>query len=178
LKDYGELRNFVVHEYRRDEPVAIPSSQTVERLIAIRNELLSPPKLINLFRKPVETCAPTDPIGVAAKKMHDGVFSQLPIYDGDMMIGLLTAETVARWIASCLAGSVGILEEETVDKVMQYAEETPNHTLMGQSATVFDALAVFDEFFQSGASLDAIILTVSGRNTESPMGIITVADMP
>lgn len=178
LKDFGELRNFVVHEYRRDVPAAIPSLHTVEQLIAIRDELLPPPKLINLFRKRVETCAATDPVGIAAKKMHDGVFSQLPVYDGNMIIGLLTAETVARWLAGCLASGLGILEEETVDKVMQYAEETCNHTLMGQGGTVFDALAAFDEFFQSGASLDAIILTANGRNTEAPIGIVTVADMP
>jgi hypothetical protein len=82
LKDFGELRNFVVHEYRHDTPAAIPSLQTVERLIAIRDELLSPPKLINLFRKRVETCAPTDPVGVAAKKMHAGSSRSSPSMTG------------------------------------------------------------------------------------------------
>ncbi len=45
LKDFGELRNFVVHEYRRDQATATPSSHAVERLQAIRDELVSPPKL-------------------------------------------------------------------------------------------------------------------------------------
>jgi hypothetical protein len=35
LKDFGELRNFVVHEYRRDQPTASPSPHAVERLQAI-----------------------------------------------------------------------------------------------------------------------------------------------
>jgi CBS domain len=96
LKDFGELRNFVVHEYRRDQPTASPSAHAVERLQAIRDELISPPRLIDLFRHQVETCAPTDPVGSAARKMHDGSFSQLPVYEEDRLVGLLTAETVAR----------------------------------------------------------------------------------
>src|SRR6187549_1634272 len=95
LKDFGELRNFVVHEYRRDQPTASPSPHAVERLQAIRDELLSPRRLIDLFSLPVETCSPTDPVGAATRKMHDGSFSQLPVYDGDRLVGLLTAETVA-----------------------------------------------------------------------------------
>jgi CBS domain-containing protein len=145
LKDFGELRNFVVHEYRRDQPTASPSAHAVERLQAIRDELLSPPKLIDLFRPPVETCALTDPVGAAARKMHDGSFSQLPVYEGDRLFGLLTAETVARW----LAGGLGLLEEEAVEIVMRHEEGTHTHVVMGRIATVEDALTAFDEYLRS-----------------------------
>ncbi|MGP0063545.1 MAG: CBS domain-containing protein [Isosphaeraceae bacterium] len=178
LKDFGELRNFVVHEYRRDQPTASPSAHAVERLQAIRDELLSPPSLIDLFRQQVETCAPTDPVGAAARKMHDGSFSQLPVYEGDRLVGLLTAETVARWLASRLAGGMGLLEEEIVEIVMQHEEGTHAYVVMDRHATVEDALTAFDDHLHSGKSLDAIILTHSGRETERPLGIVTVSDMP
>ena len=178
LKDFGELRNFVVHEYRRDQPTASPSAHAVERLQAIRDELLSPPKLIDLFRLQVESCAPTDPVGAAARKMHDGSFSQLPVYEGDRLVGLLTAETVARWLASRLAGGLGLLEEEAVEIVMRHEEGTHAYVVMDRDATVEDALAAFDEHLHSGRSLDAIILTHSGRETERPLGIVTISDMP
>ena len=178
LKDFGELRNFVVHEYRRDQPTASPSAHAVERLQAIRDELLSPPRLIDLFRHQVETCSPTDPVGSAARKMHDGSFSQLPVYEGDRLVGLLTAETVARWLASRLAGGLGLLEEEAVEIVMRHEEGTHAFTVMGREATVEDALAAFDDHLHSGKSLDAIILTHNGRGTERPLGIVTVSDMP
>jgi CBS domain-containing protein len=178
LKDFGELRNFVVHEYRRDQATATPSPHAVERLQAIRDELLSPPKLSGLFRHGVETCAPSDPVGAAAKKMHDGSFSQLPVYDGDRLVGLLTAETVARWLASRLSGGLGLLEEEAVAVVMRHEEGTHAYVVMGHDATVEDALAAFDEHLRSGRALDAIILTHNGKETERPLGIVTVSDMP
>ena len=178
LKDFGELRNFVVHEYRRDQPTASPSAHAVERLQAIRDELLSPPKLIDLFRLQVETCSPTDPVGAAARKMHDGSFSQLPVYEGDRLVGLLTAETIARWLASRLAGGLGLLEEEIVEIVMRHEEGTHAYVVMDRDATVEDALTAFDDHLHSGKSLDAIILTHSGRGTERPLGIVTVSDMP
>ena len=178
LKDFGELRNFVVHEYRRDQPTASPSAHAVERLQAIRDELLSPPRLIDLFRQQVETCAPTDPVGAAARKMHDGSFSQLPVYEGDRLVGLLTAETVARWLASRLAGGLGLLEEESVEVVMRHEEGTHTYVVMDRDATVEDAFTAFDDHLRSGKSLDAIILTHSGGETERPLGIVTVSDMP
>lgn len=178
LKDFGELRNFVVHEYRRDQPTASPSAHAVERLQAIRDELLSPPRLIDLFRHQVEICSPIDPVGAAARKMHDCSFSQLPVYDGDRLVGLLTAETVARWLASRLAGGLGMLEEEAVEIVMRHEEGTHTYIMMARDATVEDALTAFDDHLHSGKSLDAIILTHSGRETERPIGIITVSDMP
>jgi Mg2+ and Co2+ transporter CorA len=75
LKAFGDLRNFLVHEYNSEETVAFPSEQTVVHIEIIRDELLSPAKLTDLFRNPVATCSPADPIGLATKMMHDGSFS-------------------------------------------------------------------------------------------------------
>jgi predicted transcriptional regulator len=178
LKDFGDLRNFVVHEYRLDQATATPSRHAVERLQAIRDELLSPPKLIAEFRRAVATCSPSDPVGAATRKMHDGSFSQLPVYDGDRLVDLLTTETVTRWLASRLAGGLGLLEEEAVASVIRHQEGTHYHEVMGREATVEDALAAFDDHLHSGRTLDAIILTHSGKQTERPIGIVTVSDMP
>jgi predicted transcriptional regulator len=178
LKEFGDLRNFIVHEYRQGDPLAVPSPSTVERLGKIRDELLSPARLLSVCRREVEICAPGDLIGSAARKMYEGSFSQLPVYRGAKLVGLLAAETVARWLANKLAHGEGILEEETVEEVLQHAEDVHQHQLMGQDATVFDALSAFEDLIHSGKVLDAIILTFSGKKTESPVGIVTVSDLP
>jgi len=108
------------HEYKSEQPVAVPSESTVRRIQMIRDELLSPVKLVDLFRPPVEICSPSDPIGVATKKMHDGSFSQLPVYSGNTLMGLLNSETVARWLAAQLADGQGILEERPVEEVVRH----------------------------------------------------------
>jgi hypothetical protein len=86
LKVLGELRNFPVHEYSSQEPLAFPTEPTVQRIQIIRDEFLSPVKLVDLFRHRVEICSPSDPIGVATKTMHDGSFSQLPVYSGNTLV--------------------------------------------------------------------------------------------
>ena len=163
LKTLGELRNFLVHEYKSDQPLAVPSESTVQRIQIIRDELLSPVRLVDLFRPPVEICSPSDPIGVAAKRMLDGSFSQLPVYSGNTLMGLLTSETVARWLAAQLADGQGILEERPVQEVMRHEEGTHSYVVMGRSATIDDALTEFDDYMHAGKVLDAIILTHNGN---------------
>ena len=150
LKTLGELRNFLVHEYKNDQPLAVPSESTVLRIQIIRDELLSPVRLVDLFRPPVEICSPSDPIGVAAKRMLDGSFSQVPVYSGNTLMGLLTSETVARWLAAQLADGQGILEERPVQEVMRHEEGTHSYVVMGRTATVDDALSEFDDHMHAG----------------------------
>jgi predicted transcriptional regulator len=178
LKKLGRLRNFVVHEYSRDKPMTVPTPYTVERIVAIRDELISPPTLHSVSNQPVVICRPTDRVGGAAKKMRDGSYSQLPVYDGTTFVGLLTAETVARWVASNLADGQELLEEEKVEAVMRHQEDPDNHTFLGRTSTVPDGLAAFDDFLCRGKRLDAILVTDQGRPTEQPLGIVTIHDIP
>src|SRR5262249_15616366 len=94
------------------------------------------------------------------------------------ILGLLTADTVARWLATRLEGGIGILDEESVEKVLRHQEKSRNYILMSRVGTVYDALEQFDKSFHSGESIDAIIMTDNGRPTEAPIGIVTVSDMP
>lgn len=178
LKDLNRFRNYVVHQHRRHKPLAVPTAEAVEQITAIRNELLSPPSLLSLAAKPVEQCCPTDPLGCSVKKMHDGVFSQLPVYDGQKCLGLLTAETIARWLANHLGDGAGLVEEKSIADVMKHQEDHDNHTFLSRTATVADGLAAFDDFLCRGKRLEAILITQNGRPAEALLGIVTIYDIP
>ena len=179
LKDLNRLRNVFVHHYSREKPIAVPTTHAVEQITAIRDELISPPSLYSLAAKPVEQCSPTDPLGCCVKKMHDGVFSQLPIYDGDKYFGLLTAETIARWLATEFVGDwKGIVDEKSVAEVIQHQEDSENVQFLPRTATVADGLAAFDDFLHRGKRLEAILITNTGRPTETLLGIVTINDIP
>ena len=109
--------------------------------------------------------------------MHDNSFSQLPVHDGEKLVGLLTGETIARWLAARLDGGVGILEEEPVRKVLEH-QEAAGYVLVAQAATVFDGLKAFDQSLRSGTALQAVIVTANGQATETPLGIVTPSDIP
>lgn len=178
LKLFGNLRNFIIHRYKHENPVAVPSDNAVERLAQIASALTSPPKLIDQATRDVVDCCPSDPVGVAAKKMYEGGFSQLPVCDGRVIHAILTSDTVARWLAVQLASGLGMLEEQTVAEVLRSADPTRTYKLMGRETTIDTALEQFDEHLRRGQSLEAIILTDKGKAGEVPLGIATIADVP
>jgi CBS domain-containing protein len=176
LKSLGNLRNLLVHDHEHHKEVAVPTERTVRGLEALAEALTSPPPLLTVAIKPV-TCRPSDPVGAAARVMHDNSFSQLPVHDGERLVGLLTGETIARWLAARLDGGVGILEEESVANVLEY-QEAAGYVLVAQAATVFDGLMAFDQALRSGTALQAVIVTANGKPTDIPLGIITSCDIP
>jgi len=178
LRRLARLRNLIAHNYSRDEPLAIPTDHSVEQISSIRVQFLSPPLLLSVAASPVETCHLSDVLGTSVKKMHKGVFSQLPIYDGDVFEGLLTAETVVRWLASNLGGGVGLVEEKPVSEVIRHQEDPENNAFLKRTSTVEEGLSAFERFFVRGKRLEAILITQTGRKTEKPLGIVTIHDIP
>jgi predicted transcriptional regulator len=177
LKSLGHLRNLLVHDHEHSKEVAVPTERTVRGLEALEKTITSPPPLLTVAVKPVRTCRPSDRVGAAARVMHDNSFSQLPVLDGEKLVGLLTGETIARWLAARLDGGVGILEEEPVGKVLEH-QEAAGYVLVAQAATVFDGLKAFDQALRSGTALQAVIVTANGKATETPLGIVTPSDIP
>jgi predicted transcriptional regulator len=177
LKTLGNLRNWLVHDHEHGNELAVPTEHTVRGVEALAAALTSPPLLLAVASKSVHSCRPSDPVGAAARVMHDNSFSQLPVHDGEKLVGLLTGETIARWLAARLDGGVGILEEEPVGKVLEH-QEAAGYVLVAQAATVFDGLKAFDEALRSGTALQAVIVTTNALATETPLGIVTPADIP
>lgn len=178
LKYVGNLRNLLVHDHEHAKEVAIPTERTVRGVETLAETITSPAPLLSVASKAVHSCRPADPIGAATRVMHDNSFSQLPVHDGEKLVGLLTGETIARWLAARLEGGVGILEEEPVEKVLRHQEMVKGYVLVAQTATVFDGLKEFDLSFHSGTALQAVIVTANGKAKETPLGIVTPSDIP
>ena len=53
LKEYGDLRNAIIHSYRNDEIIATPHLKAVEEMETIRDRLLNPPRIHPLFARDV-----------------------------------------------------------------------------------------------------------------------------
>jgi predicted transcriptional regulator len=179
LKRFARLRNLITHNYSLDKPLAIPSTYSVERLENLAQLLPSPPLLLSFAARPVEQCRSTDPLGRCVKKMYAGSFSQLPIFDDGSYLGLLTTETIARWLATFLTGDgKGMVHEQTVAEVMTHEEDREHVAFLRRTATVTQGLATFDHFQSRGKRLDAILITNQGVPTEPLLGIVTIYDIP
>lgn len=178
LRDLNRFRNFVVHDFRRNQALAAPTVHAVRLITAIRDELVSPKPLLAFAATPVEHCQLTDPVGISVRKMTNRSFSQLPICASGKCLGLLTAGTVARWLSNDLQSGVGLVEEKTVGEILRFQEDPENHTFLGRKATADDGLTAFEDFHAKGKRLEAILITDRGQATESLLGIVTVHDIP
>jgi predicted transcriptional regulator len=186
--DHRQMPPIVKHDWDRETRRTFRQYQVYESLfdtlraqnppiIRFADLITSPPPLLSVASKSVHSCRPSDPVGAAARVMHDNSFSQLPVQDSEKLVGLLTGETIARWLAVRLGGGDGILEEEPVGKVLEH-QEAVGYILVGKAATVFDGLKEFDHSLHSGTSLQAIIVTANGKASETPLGIVTPSDIP
>lgn len=178
LREFADLRNAIVHERGGGYVIAEPHQETVDRLEEIEQFISRPPTVESLGSMPVMTCSPSDPIGKAARAMLEGKFSQLPVYDHEKCIGLLTSETIARWIATKFQPDLDILEEARVEQVLCYGEEDSVHQFVSRKTPIADVVTLFDKTAHSGKSLDAVIITHSGKPDQRPLHILTVYDLP
>ncbi|HKM38807.1 MAG TPA: CBS domain-containing protein [bacterium] len=179
LREFADLRNAIVHERCNGEPIAEPHQNTVKQIEKIRDQLIAPPTVEPLFFRKVVWCTPSDPMGKVSKIMFKNSFSQIPIYKKGQCCGLLTTETITRWLAHRLQlADTAALENESVEVVARYCEYKDNYVIASRKATLFEALDCFDGFAKRGRNLDALIITASGESDEKPLGIITVFDLP
>ena len=110
--------------------------------------------------------------------MYKGGFSQVPVYDDGRFLGLLTAETITRWLGANLSNGIGLVEEVSVGEVLGFTEDPDHWKLVSRRRPVLEVLEMFEASATSGKSLDAVIMTKTGDRTEAPVGILTAFDIP
>lgn len=179
LKEYGDLRNALVHERGDGHALAEPYEETVQRIEDIRRLLERPPFALDVVHVArVATCTPSQLVGEVAGMMLAGSFSQLPVYEDGRLTALLTAETIARWLGANLRTGIGLVEEEPVAALLRFTEDPDNFQLVPRTTTVFDVLALFDDYAHRGKYLDAILISQNGKATEALLSILTTFDIP
>lgn len=179
LKEFGDLRNAIVHERTDCHVIAEPNVRAVTDIKRIEGAILDPPLVVPMFQLLVRTRRECESVGKAVTDMRTGSFSQLPILSNDnRLVAVLTSETVARWLASEFTNDLVSLLDTKIESVIPHAEDTDHYCILSRSATLFDALAKFEEFASRGKDLDAVIITNDGKPDQKLLGIITVYDLP
>src|SRR5690606_37338215 len=108
----SELRNTLTHGQRvNNYPLAEPTDAAVAAIRRLRNEMLNPPMVLAILKrdKPV-TASPDESVRRVLDVMYENDFSQVPVYERDVYQGLLTTNTVARWVADQMRRHEGLAE--------------------------------------------------------------------
>ncbi len=179
LKEYGELRNAIVHNNRGESYViAEPNIAAVQSIEKICDLIKKPPVVFPLFIINVLSFDINDSIGNAVKEMTEKIFSQIPIISSGQFKALLTTNTISRWLGSNVDNDIFSLKETTIGQVLGFTEDPDNIRFVSKNTTLFNALESFDDFERRGKRLDALLITDSGNKNEKIIGIITIYDFP
>jgi predicted transcriptional regulator len=126
----------------------------------------------------VMTAEADEHIGPVVERMYERAYSQVPVYRGKNLVGLLTADAVARWLGSVQGRYRQSTERTTVAEVLGLAESGQPFELVRHDATVQEVLALFDQAMEAGTPLGAVLVTRDAAATGKPLGIVVVADLP
>jgi|688.fasta_scaffold40161_2 predicted transcriptional regulator len=122
---------------------------------------------------------PTDQLRTVLIQMATGDFSQVPAYDGEKLLGLLTAEHLLMYIASSLKSDPDPIV--LIDLSIKVADVVGAITPCPRFSVETSPAAILEAFRESeigGNPLTAVIITQHGRADEKPLAIISAADLP
>jgi len=175
-----DLRNALTHGQRlNDEPLAEPTEAAVSAIRRLRGELLGPKLVLAVLKRrdrPV-TVAPGESVRRALDTMYENDFSQVPVYDGSTYVGLLTTNTVARWVADQMRRHDGLAEDAPVGETLTFSEDIERVEHLPRGVTTTEAVWRFATAAEEGRPLTTLLVTDSGKRTETPLGIVVAEDL-
>jgi len=178
LKSLANFRNSLVHEHEHGKRLAIPTEYAIQLLQKIESQFISPKPLFSFASKPVEFCQITDSVSVAIKKMFTGQYSQMPLKNEKECCGLLTSDTVSRWLSTQLVDHNSLAIDTQIAEVMKCRDELDHWTFISKKASFLDGIEQFESFLRKGKTLEALLITENGKANETILGILTVYDLP
>lgn len=97
--------------------------------------------------------------------------SKIPVYQDGRYVGILTLEQLAKVAVN------GNLDTTKIEDILSDDKNT-QILFVSKSQHVDVVFQYFDQLRDQGLSLLAILITENGKQSEKPLGIITIADLP
>lgn len=184
LREYGELRNAIVHNRspKENDIIAEPHSYVVERMAYIRNQIEHPVRIEHVMNTNIMTAKVTDTTLPIAQVMLKHVYTHVPVYDGKKFVGVLSETALLRIVGERIANDELINKDATIQKSVQHLDESGNiyndFEFAPRKMFVMDARARFEQALDEGRRLGAIFVTKTGKNDEKIEGLVTAWDLP
>ena len=177
LYEFSELRNAIVHQYK-DFVIAEPHDTVIVQISKILESLKNPPMVRDILKNKDSPLVlnPEILLEEALKKMINKNYSQFPIVDGKNVLGVLTSNTITRYLGINTSKDFFEVLNEKVSNVLQYAEYE-NFNFIKIDSNIYNILNKFENFLIRGKQLDALLVTQNGINNETLLGILTIWDL-
>ena len=177
LIDYARLRNSIVHRSNPNYIIAEPHNEVVNQIEKVARLIATPPTALEVIGTKDVMCEDSDAtIQTVLKKLAETGYLNLPIYEGNKLLGVATGRDVVRAIGNqvALGNDVGdyICNTPIKDTLADYSDGK-YFKVADRDLTVEKAL----NLFYVERKLGVILVTNNGSYNERPIGIITTADI-
>ncbi|WP_078553691.1 CBS domain-containing protein [Bacillus alkalicellulosilyticus] len=177
LRQFAKLRNALVHEkFKKKTYIATPHEETVRSIERIARLLKQPITVMNIATSNVLTLQMEMTIDQVIQTMNNSEYNQYPVYQNGSFSFLLTDGGLTKWLGTMLTQeSIQFSSYTTAD--IQLHEKDHVVEFVPQSMNIFELEDLFEELFQDGRKLEAVIVTENGSPAEQPLGIVTAWDL-
>ncbi|WP_246941587.1 CBS domain-containing protein [Bacillus pinisoli] len=177
LEQYAKLRNALVHDKLEvGQYIAEPHDNVVDHIEKIAAIFNKPNHALSIATKQVVAFQYDDTIVKVIQGIKEFSYSQYPIYKGKTCIGLLTTESIVKWMATNMVNSIVTLSDIHVSDIMQFEKEHPLK-FVSKSINIFEIEDYFELAHKEKQTLEAVVITENGSPNESPLGLITAWDL-
>ena len=177
LIDYGRLRNAIVHKGNSNFVIAEPHEDVVEKMEGIARLIATPPLAYDKISTHEVLCVKgKDIVSTAIKLMARSGYSNLPVYEGDKLIGVLNGQRLMDIVGVHLLAGQNM--QEFIDKttlsdiIGEFANEQ-YYCLADEKITIEQVM----NLFETNNKLLVVLITRAGTEEYPPLGIITKDDI-
>lgn len=183
LTQFMELRNVLTHRsihQQQEYVLAQPSNEVVDRITMIYNTLLQPKSIGVLFGKEVISFDAASSLMDVLHSVKKNKHSQFPVFENNELIGLLTENGIANWLAEHVDDDVFSLSETSVKDVVMVEENKDDYILVSDKMSVYEAEALFYNRFKSNNKVLTLIISTKEKpkHANDLVGIVTAWDLP
>lgn len=178
LKNLTALRNSLVHGKTAPyQYLSVPISEVVENIERIKERLTNPEMVLPRFQKKVDTVDINDSLFDLLQLINENHYSQFPVYEDNVFKGLITENGITKWLAGATDSINKVNLKEIMIKDMLDKQERrtkSSNALFIKRDTSIEHLI---NYFSDNISVEAILITHTGKEDQSLLGIVTVSDI-
>lgn len=178
LADYARLRNAIVHQSTDGRIIAVPCDDVVENIQLIERLLCSPPTVGETLQdKRIVSIEAELSLKQAVMLMARTGYSNIPVYRGKRMIGIVNNRRVLRELGDVLAqgrSADAWLSETPVADILAESDLFVYYKYLGKK----DSLQEIADAFEENRKLLAVCISENGRAGERIVNFVTSADLP
>ncbi len=173
LREYAQLRNAIIHTRRENFIIAEPHNDVISELRRIRNLLYNPPRVSSIIKGVAYIATPKTPIMELMEVFASKGFMRCPVVDGNKIVCLVTAKTLARWIITKPTD----FQSKYLDAIIQFADPS-DYTIVSENIDIVSIVGQFKNAIKKGTYLQAVLITKNGLANSPLIGILTPSDLP